>query len=167
MYRKYICNFYYIYICNISLHVMKERILEFLKKENKSSAQFANEISVQPSGISHIISGRNNPSLEFVIKMLGKYPFISTDWLLFGKGPMYKDKSNADLFDSYDDAMRTSAEETPEDKEKLKDRIISGHEKPEMEKSKMGIILKNVTKAQRIVCFYKDNTFQEYFPTDE
>ena len=64
---------------------MKERILEFLKVENKSSAQFADEIGVQPSGISHIISGRNNPSLDFVIKMLNKYPALSADWLIFGK----------------------------------------------------------------------------------
>ena len=65
---------------------MKERILEFLKAENKSSAQLADEIGVQPSGISHILSGRNNPSLDFVIKMLDKYRFLSTEWLLFGKG---------------------------------------------------------------------------------
>ena len=53
---------------------MKERLLEFLKAENKSSAQLAEEIGVQPSGISHILSGRNNPSLDFVLKMLEKYP---------------------------------------------------------------------------------------------
>ena len=78
---------------------MKERILEFLKAENKSSAQFAEEIGVQPSGISHILSGRNNPSLDFVFKMLEKYPFLSTDWLLFGKGTMYKDTKMQSLFD--------------------------------------------------------------------
>ena len=55
---------------------MKERIIEFLKAENKSSAQFAEEIGVQPSGISHILSGRNKPSLDFVIKMLEKYKFL-------------------------------------------------------------------------------------------
>jgi len=55
---------------------MKERILEFLKNENKTSAQFAEEIGVQPSGISHIISGRNNPSLDFVIKILKNIHFF-------------------------------------------------------------------------------------------
>ena len=63
---------------------MKERLLEFLKNENKSSAQLADEIGVQASGISHILSGRNNPSLDFVLKMLEKYSFLSTEWLLFG-----------------------------------------------------------------------------------
>lgn len=55
---------------------MKERILEFLKTENKSSAKLAEEIGVQPSSISHILSGRNNPSLDFVLKMLEKYQFL-------------------------------------------------------------------------------------------
>ena len=83
---------------------MKERLLEFLRTENKSSAQLAEEIGVQPSGISHILSGRNNPSLDFVLKMLEKYPFLSTDWLLFGKGTMYKDKQMQSLFDDADPA---------------------------------------------------------------
>src|SRR5512133_3247698 len=88
------------YICNIDIYKMKDRILEFLRAENKSSALFAEEIGVQPSGISHILSGRNNPSLDFILKMLGRYKFLSTDWLLFGKGTMYKDGgSMQSLFD--------------------------------------------------------------------
>ncbi len=78
---------------------MKERLLEFLRNENKSSAQFAEEIGVQASGISHILSGRNNPSLDFILKMLEKYRFLSTDWLLFGKGSMYKEPKMQTLFD--------------------------------------------------------------------
>ena len=81
---------------------MKERILEFLKRENKTSAQFAEEIHVQPSGISHILSGRNKPSLDFVIKMLEKYTFLSTEWLMFGRGSMYKEPKMADLFSEVD-----------------------------------------------------------------
>lgn len=69
---------------------MKERIIGFLQAENKSSSQFAEEIGVQPSSISHIISGRNNPSLDFVLKMLKRYDYIAADWLLFGKGEMYR-----------------------------------------------------------------------------
>ena len=57
---------------------MRDRIIEFLRIENKSAAQLAEEIGVQPSGISHIISGRNRPSLDFVLKMLEKYAFLST-----------------------------------------------------------------------------------------
>ena len=81
---------------------MKERILEFLRKENKTSSQFAEEIGVQPSSVSHIISGRNKPSLDFVVKMLQRYDGLNTDWLLFGTGDMYKEQISQDLFAEFD-----------------------------------------------------------------
>ena len=93
---------------------MKERILEFLKTENKSSALLAEEIGVQPSSISHIISGRNNPSLDFVIKLLSRYPSLSADWLLFGNGQMFRENKIADLFDSLDLSNSIDAGKLPE-----------------------------------------------------
>lgn len=87
---------------------MKDRIQTFLQSENKSYAQFAEEIGVQPSGISHILSGRNNPSLDFVIKMLHRYPSLSHEWLLFGRGPMYRQVSQPSLFNDEIPADLTS-----------------------------------------------------------
>ena len=75
---------------------MISRILLILKTQNLSSSQFADEIGVQRSSISHILSGRNNPSLEFVMKILKRFPDINSDWLIFGKGSMYKG-SNAKI----------------------------------------------------------------------
>lgn len=137
---------------------MKERILEFLRAENKSSAQFAEEIGVQPSGISHILSGRNNPSLDFIMKMLDKYRFLSTDWLLFGKGTMYKDSKMQTLFN----------EETVEPKIDFK--------QTESKQETRNETVKNIPAAQeyapvtgkkaitKIVMFFDDNTFQEFSP---
>ena len=70
---------------------MTDRILLILKTQNLTSSQFADEIGVQRSSISHILSGRNNPSLEFVTKILKRFPDINSDWILFGKGSMYRD----------------------------------------------------------------------------
>ncbi|HOW32555.1 MAG TPA: helix-turn-helix domain-containing protein [Bacteroidales bacterium] len=67
---------------------MKDRIQLLIKAKNYTAAQFADEIGVQKSGVSHILSGRNNPSLDFVQKILARFPELSTDWLLFGRGPM-------------------------------------------------------------------------------
>jgi transcriptional regulator with XRE-family HTH domain len=72
---------------------MKDRIIAFLDAINLGSSQLAGEIGVQPSGISHILSGRNNPSLDFVLKVLNRYPDLSSEWLLFGRGEMFTDKS--------------------------------------------------------------------------
>ena len=53
-----------------------------------SAASIADKIGVQRSSISHLLSGRNNPSLDFVIKILDNFPEISYDWLVKGKGTL-------------------------------------------------------------------------------
>ncbi len=72
---------------------MKERIRLFLEKENISSARFADKIGVQPSAVSHVLSGRNKASLDFILKMLNTYRDLDTEWLLFGRGEMYRKNS--------------------------------------------------------------------------
>lgn len=140
---------------------MRDRLIEFLKAENKSSAQLAEEIGVQPSGISHILSGRNNPSLDFILKMLDKYPFISTDWLLFGTGNMYKDQRMRSLFDADVLHNKTVTETDPLKNSQTELKF----EQPESQETAR-IIIDNAKKAaiRRIVWFYNDNTFEEFFP---
>src|SRR4030066_1678355 len=69
---------------------MKDRIIKFLTQENLSATKFADEIGVQRSSISHILSGRNNPSFDFIQKILTRYRNLNSEWLLLGSGPMYK-----------------------------------------------------------------------------
>jgi transcriptional regulator with XRE-family HTH domain len=163
---SYICN--EIIITNVNYIVitfviaiiteMKERLLEFLKKENKSSALLAEEIGVQASGISHILSGRNNPSLDFILRMLEKYPYLSTEWLLFGKGTMYKEAKMQSLFDfSQEDAARA---EKMKPAEVIK-TVIQAAEPHAEAYSEDSPARKSIS---RIIWFYDDNSFEEYFP---
>jgi transcriptional regulator with XRE-family HTH domain len=143
---------------------MKERILEFLRNENKTSAQLAEEIGVQASGISHIISGRNNPSLDFVLKMLEKYKFLSTEWLLFGKGSMYTEAKIPTLF-GYENATIKEPDDVSPVKEKYDQEIdFQGT----IEK-KVGKLLSEQKPAStsdvvKIVWFYANNSFEEFIP---
>jgi transcriptional regulator with XRE-family HTH domain len=143
---------------------MKERLLEFLKSENKSSAQLADEIGVQASGISHILSGRNNPSLDFVLKMLEKYEFLSTEWLLFGKGSMYKEGRVQNLFDYeiadtiVNDRMPNKNMQTRNEidfKDVINDKPVSGSAQTDN---------KAISDVVKIVWFYENNSFEEFFP---
>ena len=68
---------------------MVDRINLILKAKNLTSRQFAEEIGIQPSGMSHILSGRNRPSLDFVMKVINRYPEIDIKWLTLGEGEMY------------------------------------------------------------------------------
>jgi transcriptional regulator with XRE-family HTH domain len=141
---------------------MKERILEFLRAENKSSAQFAEEIGVQPSGISHILSGRNNPSLDFVLKMLEKYRFISSEWLLFGKGPMYRDSKMQTLFNELDLAGTGTTQPGKEISEVLSSALGELEGKQDTISHIAHKDADNKAEIARIVMFYSDGTFEDY-----
>lgn len=143
---------------------MKERILEFLKSENKSSAQLAEEIGVQPSGISHILSGRNNPSLDFVLKMLEKYKYLSTDWLLFGKGEMYKENQIQSIFDEtlkFKNEIDSGTSKSSDKDNKIDFQNFTS--KKSVVEATTGTISGNY-KVVKIVWFYDNNSFVEYLP---
>ena len=74
---------------------MDKRVQQFLDAENISQAQLADTLGVARAGISHILSGRNKPGFDFLEAMALHYPQISMDWLLTGKGRMYKDAGSA------------------------------------------------------------------------
>ncbi len=138
---------------------MKSRIEEFLKAENKTSAQLAEEIGVQPSGISHILSGRNKPSLDFVLKMLERYPFISTEWLLFGKGSMYHEASMPTLFEE--------SHNNSSDIERAENQInnsVSEMKMPGDSKDIEGQRKKSRLTIEKIIWFYSDNSYREFVP---
>jgi transcriptional regulator with XRE-family HTH domain len=143
---------------------MKERLLEFLKAENKSSAQLAEEIGVQPSGISHILSGRNNPSLDFVLKMLEKYQFLSSDWLLFGRGDMYKDIKMQNLFDSSKEINVNEDVKQIKNEPFKAEMEFSENIKSDQKRDSGYSISNNKPSVHKIVWFYIDNSFDEYFP---
>ena len=77
---------------------MDKRLQQFLDAENISQAQLADTLGVARAGISHILSGRNKPGFDFLEAMAVHYPQISMDWLLTGKGRMYKDAGENPVF---------------------------------------------------------------------
>lgn len=67
---------------------MLERIREILSSRKLTSTQFADAIGVARPVVSHILSGRNKPSLEVVQKISAAFPDLSLAWLLSGEGSM-------------------------------------------------------------------------------
>jgi len=106
-----------------------------MKLNNLSASAFADEIGVQRSSISHILSERNKPSLELLQKVLVRYPKISADWLITGNTKI----ESPDLLDS--------------------PLILSQAEKISTPPTPMAV---NTTKQiKKVVIFYSDNTFKE------
>lgn len=67
---------------------MRERIHQIMKMKSVNAAEFADLMQIKRPGLSHILTGRNNPSLDFVIKLKETFPEINLEWLLYGRGPM-------------------------------------------------------------------------------
>jgi transcriptional regulator with XRE-family HTH domain len=100
-----------------------------------SAAAFADKIEVQRSGISHLLSGRNKPSLDFVMKVVQTFPEVNLYWLLNGKGSFPAEPEIAASAPSNGSQVKNkiSLEETPQDK-----------------------------TIEKIVVFYSDGSFKAY-----
>ncbi len=161
---------------------MKDRISKLLKAEGMTAAKLADEIGVQASGISHILSGRNNPSIDFVVKLLERFRGISPDWLLLGKGEMNRmplSKLNVsesvisqapenDLFsktieNDVKDSIHKGLENDfiPENANKPNNSTsVSSQAIPD--KTEVSNILK---KVEKVIVLFNDGTFEYYNQT--
>jgi len=147
---------------------MLERINLIIKTKNLSASQFADKVGVQRSSVSHVLSGRNKPSLEFIQKVLRKFPDIRSEWLLFGKGTM---TNTTDLFSSISSGKST--EESLNDMNDINSVSIQGSDESGIKTTPLNSTIGvELTKAkansnktiERIVLFYTDNSFTEYKP---
>ena len=74
---------------------LNSRVQKIINYSELSSSEFADEIGVQRSNISHVLSGRNKPSLDFLMKIKDRFPEIQWEWLIEGKGAMIFSENEA------------------------------------------------------------------------
>ncbi|MGB7787026.1 MAG: helix-turn-helix transcriptional regulator [Salinimicrobium sp.] len=110
-----------------------------------SAASFADRIDVGRSSISHLLSGRNKPSLDFVMKIIQAFPEVELYWLLNGKGSFPKKSEQA--------SSPPSLESNP-----VVQDLFSEEEKPQQELSEDS----SGKKIKKIVIFYNDGSFEAY-----
>lgn len=134
------------------------RLQKILEYYDISAAAFADEIDVGRSSISHILSGRNKPSLDFVLKILKAYPEVELYWLLNGKGNFPSKPVRNNTGENFDIAPKA---ETVSPTEGIKNREApASGEKEEFSKSSAKSSAgKNI---KRIVIFYDDGTFEAF-----
>ncbi len=127
---------------------MKDRIQLLLQQERLTITRLADILDINKSNISHILSGRNNPSLDILQKILRKFPKINPKWLLLGEQQMYL--SNNNIFEN-----KTNLEvfENKENNNTIKS-------------SDNDFITNKLTNddIKKIVIFYEDGSFEYYIP---
>ena len=111
-----------------------ERLQKVITFYDETASSFAEKIGVQRSSISHILSGRNKPSLDFVMKILNTYPEVNLYWLMDGKGnfPSTQKKEILEFSNSI-----------PEPKTEFSSNS-------------------NSNEIDKIIIFYKDGSFKSY-----
>ncbi|MEO4005534.1 helix-turn-helix transcriptional regulator [Flavobacterium sp. CAU 1735] len=124
-----------------------KRLEILLEYYGLSASAFADSIGVQRSSLSHLLSGRNKPSLDFILKIIAYYPEVDLYWILNGKGEFPKQESDniavpatapSDLFTKIEEPVKPISEPKPY------------------------IPLKDTDEIERIVIFFKNGTFKEY-----
>lgn len=120
-----------------------------------SAALLAEKIEVARSSISHILSGRNKPSLEFVLKILKAFPEVELYWLLNGVGSFPKASEVKTSAPTLFSEIETSENKINEPKAIAKS-AIQEIEQPRKENTDKEI--------ERIVIFYKNGSFKNYTP---
>lgn len=130
---------------------MLERILALIKENGLSSSQFADEIGIQRSGMSHLISGRNKPSLDFILKIMERFPDTDLSWLIRGTERNDTQAENGTTDTGPTQSTLFDGPGIPE---------ISIQQKAERRKVK-GELEKSVEK---IIVLYSDRSFREYNP---
>lgn len=71
---------------------MREKLLDLMKNEGLKPSQLAEQLEINPAGISHILAGRNKPGFDLLQKILRRFPRINPDWLLLNSDKMYRDE---------------------------------------------------------------------------
>ena len=121
-----------------------KRLTTIMDYFQMSASVFADRIQVPRSSISHLLSGRNKPSLDFVMKVIKEFDEVELYWLLNGKGEF--PKSNISSTATNDHKEKSQATSPPQRSTMVQEKSF----KP---------VKKNI---DRIVVFYEDGTFKEY-----
>jgi transcriptional regulator with XRE-family HTH domain len=138
-----------------------------------NASSFADKIGVQRSSLSHLLSGRNKPSLDFILKIMDVFPEVDLYWILNGKGTFPKSELETETNNSPSTPILNNPNaaikiETPPDlfsekvsnsKNRLEENFATNFQNTQPASPQ-----KNIGEIDRIVIFYKNGTFKTYSP---
>ncbi|WBX74630.1 helix-turn-helix transcriptional regulator [Tenacibaculum pacificus] len=136
------------------------RLKKILSHYNLTSSTFADTIDVQRSSISHLLSGRNKPSLDFIMKTVNKFPEVDLYWFLYGEGVFPKEEKKKEIIaEVVIESEKIESKEVNINKKEsptlLSDIEVSTDKTVETK-------IKNSKKLVKIVLLYNDGSFNEF-----
>lgn len=153
---------------------MREKLQLLMNAENLTGSKLAEYLGIQPSSISHILGGRNKPSLDFVQKILQRYPRINPDWLLLDSDEMYRpDSSPASSVATSAELQFSESPSMAESATQAEPSAAENHSSPadhttQAPSNVMDTIAPLVAPhnrgVKRIIVMFDDHTFESYEP---
>ncbi len=133
----------------VNVEEFTNRLNEIMEYYDLSAASFADKIEVGRSSISHLLSGRNKPSLDFVMKIVTAFPDVELYWLLNGKGSFPKKNDKAQL---------ENPQRIPPPKNEVQDLFSSSSPLPSNDHAAPS----SSKKIKKVVILYTDGSFDAY-----
>ena len=127
---------------------ISNRIQELIRKNQLNAAKFADRIGVQRSNLSHVLTGRNKPGLDFIEKVLLEFTDVDANWLISGKKQLGEGAGRA--------ITNENLQTTSVGDENLPDNSERKNPSTSVQSAKES------AKVDKIIVFYNDNTFEEF-----
>ena len=150
---------------------MKDRIKKIMESLHMTQQTFAQFIQIAPATLSSIFNGRTKPTLNIVEGIKQKIPALSTDWLMFGRGPMYTDEISSEEKNQSPDSTAKSMEPQLDFDSSPTSVALKEQDRPigqYLPKNAEAFVLKNIDKKPRqiteIRIFFDDQTWESFVP---
>lgn len=145
---------------------MKERIAQIIQKENLTAIQFAKKVGINPSSLSHILSGRNNASLDIIMRIHKSCDDINLNWLIYGEGNMENETEDVHITSNNPHENLINAEDGQAISEYSKENGVSRAYIPSKEvvKQEIRYVEKPLKKITEIRIFFDNGTYETFKP---
>ena len=146
-----------------------QRLQQVMDYYGLNAAAFADSLEIQRSGISHLLSERNKPSLDFILKLIEKFPEVDMYWITQGKGSFPRKeethsispRKQPDLFSDIPEIEMTPTPSpivaTPAHEKTVQEPVT-----PPIIEEKLSVLTDTRKKIKRIIFFYEDNHFEVF-----
>lgn len=160
---------------------MKDRIKQIMDNEQLSSSAFADKLQLGRAVISHILNGRNNPSLDVVTRILTNMDYINPTWLITGTGNMYKHEKENSTHQNIEQSWKVQEQNvngqpdlfsqnyvnpsiSPKESEYGRENIVEQSKNTVQDAVNKEIIYQKLPdkKISKIIIYYTDNTFEVF-----
>lgn len=151
----------------------RDRIKLIIETEGVTQVAFAETTGINTSTLNHVLTGRNNPSVDVISKILAAYPQYESDWLLHGSGPMWTEaysdqqvKSTSIPLFSDSDEDGSGSTPSPVAAPVPNSGVRRGKVEERTREATQTTTERNSSKrVQKVIIYYDDNTFETLYPS--